>query len=655
MKSLLSFLFVVLFSIDGFAQSQQSDTIVTPTVVTNPNYARGATVAFGRLTVSGALASTIKEQGFCWSKNPEPTILDNRTTKYYSNNGNIYCINNLEPSTVYYMRAYAITTTNAVGYGNVIKVITIPKGTVAYSMTANVTGDNLTRLTAAASSAVDYYNNATSIKGLRLTVNFGSGTPTAEASYGGYMTFGPNASYQRTGTALHEMSHTIGVGQHTYWTNTSGSPLRNASQWLGERALKVVRFLDNNNTSNVNADSQHFWPYGINGAQEDNGTEILYYANSLMVEAFGEDGLPPTNGFATPYYAFESEDTVKYYIKNEDTGMGRDVSFMIENTDGSIANRVMTSDDVLANDSAAWYFSFNPVNCYYTLKNVATGKYFTYSNNSISLVTKATPQTGEYFQIMGARIPTVIGAFNTKGYWIIHPVNTLNPPCLIGSTNGKIATATFNIANSATTQRWLILSADDFTKIKQLNTPEETSPAVKATPISSSWIKLEWDAAANAQSYRIYRASYPDSIYSIIKDSYTSTTYDDLTGLKPNTIYWYRVHSLNGGGESLHAAPVKVITKKIGGADGDDGLTSINQLETMSFTLYPNPVKARQPVFIQNEYPMEDIKIEMTDISGKTIRPYSNDNNLVAPPAKGLYFLKIIHNGKIKICKLLVE
>ena len=61
-------------------------------VTTHEYIARGSTVMLGRSTVSG---SNIQEQGFCWSTSPEPTIDDNRSTKYHSHNGRIYVMENL--------------------------------------------------------------------------------------------------------------------------------------------------------------------------------------------------------------------------------------------------------------------------------------------------------------------------------------------------------------------------------------------------------------------------------------------------------------------------------------------------------------------------------------------------------------------------------
>lgn len=463
-----------------FAFMLANGTGTVPTVVTNPKFARGATMAFGRSTVSGVSTSALLERGFCWSTDPEPTVLDNRTTNYVLDNSNapVYKLENLTPATIYYMRAYAITKDYAVGYGDILKVITIPKGSVTYTLTSSVTnsGEHYPRIKSAIEDAVDYFNNLTSIQGHHLTVSYHSGTPTAEASYGGYLQFGANPAYQKTGTALHEMGHTIGVGQHWYWYNTSGSPLKVNGVWLGDRATEVVRFLDNNNSSTMKGDGTHMWPYGINGAHEDTGSEFLYIGNSLVHQALGEDGLPPNNGgFTTPSYTFDYSDGVKYYIKSEDESMGRNTSYLIEGSLRRITNKVMTADEALASDSAAWYFDFDPATCYYRIRNAATGKYFTYSStgtNGIRLVEKATPAAAENFQLMKARIDTKVTAgtnsFITRGYWITRPEKTGNPPTLAALATGFTSASTFNIQNTATTQRWLILTGDEVERFDEI-------------------------------------------------------------------------------------------------------------------------------------------------------------------------------------------
>ena len=471
-------------------------TGAVPTVTTHPFIARGATAAYGRNTVTGVLTSSLMERGFVWSTHPEPTIVDNRSVRYLTDKTGqpIFRMDNLQPSTVYYMRAYALTKEYAVGYGDIIKVITIPKGNIGYWFDGGLTGDNRTRVEAAIKSAVEYWNTHTSIRGLNLTVNYGSGTPTAEASYGGWMRFGPNASYQQTGTALHEMGHTVGVGTHHYWNNTSSSPLKVGGVWLGERATRVVRFLENDATATLKGDATHMWPYGINGAHEDTGAELLYIGNSLITQAVAEDGLPPTNGFSLPAYTFASNEGVKYYIKNESETRGLNTAYLVESAAGQLMYTDMSMSQALADDKAAWYLDFVPATGYYRIRNVATGKYFTYKSTGaygIGLVARTTPTTAENFQLMGSRSNKTIGsgatAFTTKGYWVVRPEQNLTPPAFVANTNGVTASAAFSIASSAETQRWIILSEENLTKFNQALSPS----ALPALPASAMKVRVE--------------------------------------------------------------------------------------------------------------------------------------------------------------------
>ncbi|MFC0875021.1 T9SS type A sorting domain-containing protein [Saccharicrinis sp. FJH2] len=471
-----------------------------PVVVTNPMCLRGATKAFGRSTIAGFAVSGLLEHGFCWSTSPNPTVLDNRTNSYFSHNGYIYKMENLTPSTVYYVRAYAMTKDYAVGYGDVLKVITIPKGTATYWYNYGGPDDADARIAAALEEATDYRNNLTSIKGLHITCSYGSGTPTADCSYGGSMRIGPNSAYQRTGTVLHEMEHAMGVGTHWMWYGPNSVLRSNGSRglWLGDRANNVVRFLENSNAGTVTGDAVHMWStgfasplnYGINGAQEDDGSELLYTANSLLIQALCEDGLIPTSGFSLPAYTLDTEDTIKYYLKSENAQTGRDDAFVVLEGSGNLVNRVMTAGQALVNDSAAWTFTFNPVNCYYTIKNVATGRYFTYrstGSNGISTVSRSQPYSADYFQLMEARVETKVGDLTKKGYWIIHPEAKSSPACLTAVATEVTSTSGFNIANTSTTQRWLLLSSGE---VEQL---DQTTPVtdLKADHKSDMWVYSE--------------------------------------------------------------------------------------------------------------------------------------------------------------------
>jgi hypothetical protein len=461
-----------------------------PTVKTFPEHSRGATLAFGKGSVSSI--STVKELGICWSTAHNPTIFDSRNTA--SKSATFICrMNDLLPQTVYYVRAYAITNGYAVAYGEEIKMVTLPKGVNTYSMNS-IPAEHYERINNAMSTAVNYWNNVTSIRSGK-EVNYGSGTPTAEASYGGWMRFGPLASYQQTGTALHEMAHTVGIGTHGLWTNAN---LHNTSTqlWLGERTTAVLNFmrtLTGETGTQIKGDTQHFWPYGINGAQEDTGSDLLYIINSMLVQAMGEDGLPATSAinFATPSYSLDIAEGDKYYIRNENPLSGRDSLYLVEAADGKIAVKQLTYFQATGNDSAAWHLIFNPATRYYAIQNAASGKFFYYKasgSNGIGLqAVSAVPVQAEgsrfsdgsgltasqlWFQLLASRIATPVGnngkTYSAKAFWIIRPGTvTETPPVFSLTAAGAPQVVSFDMANTAVAQRWILLSSAELLKFEQ--------------------------------------------------------------------------------------------------------------------------------------------------------------------------------------------
>ena len=466
----------LLFATSLLAQAQ------APTVTTDTRFARGATMAFGRSTTK-ANGSPIAEQGFCWSESPTPTVDDFTTTEYLTNNGRIYWMKDLKPATIYYARAYAKAESGDVGYGDVIKIVTIPKATINLSLRSTDNAEADARIHAAAQTAKEWWTNLTSMRGFSPSVGYVSGVPTADCSYGGWVRVGDNASYQRAGTIMHEWLHGIGVipWANTEWArfnlragrSTAAGFETGSGLWLGDRVTEVLRFWDNNNTSQLNGDYQHMWPYGINGAQEDNGTDVLYIGNSLVCQALGEDGLQFTNSsYAEPYYSFDYVDGQKYYIKNEATTRGLYTAYLVETNNRTLQWKTMTEEEALADDHAAWYIHFTSSNQYYQLQNAATSNYMTYSSNSFRTATRSNgPTSADNLHLMRGRVDVTLGTGTTaqhhRGYWFISPTNNWTPPALVANTNSATAAATFNIANNATTQRWLLLTADN---INQLST-----------------------------------------------------------------------------------------------------------------------------------------------------------------------------------------
>ncbi len=263
------------------------------TLSTDTVFAAGATNLFVAGKIIDPKGVPLKEVGLCISKNTNPTIADTRQPAASPNEQSLFLrINNLEPATEYHIRAYATNIYNATAYGEDVKVATIQKGNVTYTLEQNAapTAEEqaaYTRIKAAFDEAMIYYNNYTSItKTLRVTYN--PGVPTADATIAGNIRVGSNTGYQRTGTALHEIAHAVGVGQHWMW---SSNHIINGI-YQGYHANKLLRFMTRNPAEALKGDNLHFWPYGINGASEDSGAEILYITNVLIIQGMKKDGLP---------------------------------------------------------------------------------------------------------------------------------------------------------------------------------------------------------------------------------------------------------------------------------------------------------------------------------------------------------------------------
>jgi hypothetical protein len=442
-------------------------TYAQPTVVTDTRFARGATMAFGRIKSANANGSIITKRGFCIAENPNPTIADSISTKTISNSGTIYYFENLKPATKYYMRAYA-TNSSGTGYGEVIKFYTLPMGSITYWYNNGGDAAANKRINDALTNACSIFSNLTSIK-KNFSVGYSAGTPTADCNYKDdpWINMGANSSYQRTGTIMHEMQHGLGViGYSTQW---SGSILRSGNgtgDWLGDRVSSFLDFWDNQTGSRLHGDNQHMWPYGVNGAHEDDGSLKTYYANAMIGQALGEDGLEHrSNTFADPCYVFNQEDTVKYYLKNESEDRGFYTSYLIPTDKGQLRWREMSGAEAQKNDSAAWYVTFTPGNQYYQFKNVATGQYLTYSS-SFKTISRDAITSAENFHLMKGRTDVGTGTYAKRGYWLIHPTGNQSPNCMQAGLNNTVTSTTFNRANTATIQRWLILTAAEMEEVE---------------------------------------------------------------------------------------------------------------------------------------------------------------------------------------------
>lgn len=469
---------------------------------TNKYVATGATQALVRATTTG---SNILERGVCWSTERNPTVLDERTTKSFSLNGTIFHIKGMKPATVYYVRPYVMNKTYTVAYGDEIKVVTHPAGGCSWSWNEGAPDEAAnTRCRNAMRETIEYFNEWTGIRGFHLNGNYGSETPTADCSYGGWMRIGPKAAYQAIGTVLHETGHGVGVGTHWVWNNctytreTNG----NSGKWLGRAANDVYRFLENRYTDDVyfKGDKTHGWgnnatyDWLVNGADKDKHLELQYIGGMCIMYGLFLDGLCPTssynNGIAG--YTYNFDDNKKYYIMNKNAERGLGEGLLSQRSTTVVWKPCLTQEEI--NDSAAWYMEFVPTKGYYMFRNAISGRYLSRSTMTTSMTTKKTtsPSTTEQFQLMPDRTDVTIGAgdktVTTHGYWFTW--NDGNNKAVSAKAlsekvgYGTLEQVTFNFSDSATMQQWIIISEDELKDyhdaavalgIRNINTNDEAT------------------------------------------------------------------------------------------------------------------------------------------------------------------------------------
>jgi autotransporter-associated beta strand protein len=141
----------------------------------------------------------------------------------------------------------------------------------------NWPSDKRAAIVSAMNEAVSVYN-ANGFFDKRVTANYNASVPTAQASYSGWIDFGGSISSR---VALHEISHTLGVGQVPAW-NTN----RTDNKWTGAYGVARVKLYDGASAV-LNADTMHFWPYGLN--YDDENTPTKWNRHCRMVSAMRRD------------------------------------------------------------------------------------------------------------------------------------------------------------------------------------------------------------------------------------------------------------------------------------------------------------------------------------------------------------------------------
>ena len=475
-----------------------------PKVTTDPRYAVGRNIAFGRSTVSGG---NILEQGFCFSStNKMPTVADERSSRYLDHVGYIHVLDNLTPGTTYYIRAYAVNTNFRVGYGDVLRIHTLPAGSFGYNFNATGDAEIDARIQGSMDALIGYWNQTTSLTGFRPTANYNAGVQTADCSYGGWIRFGPKEDYQSTGTAMHEALHGIGVGTHSSWTahESSGS----YGTWYGKRAARLARFWDNDEGEYITGGGTHNWAtngnsmtsFTVNGAHEDAHSDLQYYGCGLLAQAMCEDGMVPANGGFLPGYCLQHKDDTKYYIRNTGEHYGlQSPAYLTASGTALRWTKYASEADVANDDMAAWYIDFDPATQYYYFRNAGTGRYLSFGSSAFNAAgtgKNAYTQIHLHLGWWDASFASGSEAINMDTYYLMHPASTATPTCLTASASGNVATTAYSPAENLTTARWMILTREQAEAVSALARDTEVKPNPQ-------------DPAATAYGYDITGAMAP--------------------------------------------------------------------------------------------------------------------------------------------------
>jgi hypothetical protein len=141
-------------------------------------------------------------------------------------------------------------------------------------------------ITAAMDTALAYYNCYTDIT-KQVNVSYVPSVATADGNINGSMRFGSNTFYMDYRTAMHELSHTVGVGQASNWRSFVVGGLFTGTNANAELAA-INQTLQTPVDTELHADNNHFWPYGIN-QQNEVKSEADLIAHCRIVRAMRRD------------------------------------------------------------------------------------------------------------------------------------------------------------------------------------------------------------------------------------------------------------------------------------------------------------------------------------------------------------------------------
>jgi len=149
---------------------------------------------------------------------------------------------------------------------------------------ANPTADQAdayTRIESAMTLAVKRYSRLSVHASKSLNVQYVPSVNSADGNFNGNLRFGSNRSYMNERAALHEIAHTLGIGQ-TKAFNTRCS----TNNWPS--ATNLIKTWDGANAK-ISCGGGHIWPYGLNYDKEWSETNANRHCQ--LIDAMLVDGL----------------------------------------------------------------------------------------------------------------------------------------------------------------------------------------------------------------------------------------------------------------------------------------------------------------------------------------------------------------------------
>ncbi|KAF2672502.1 hypothetical protein BT63DRAFT_438283 [Microthyrium microscopicum] len=144
---------------------------------------------------------------------------------------------------------------------------------------ANPTADQAdayTHIESVMRTAIARYSKYATRPNKNITVQYVPSVATADGNFNGNLRFGKGRQYMNERTALHEIAHTLGIGQTKAFDTRCA-----ANNWPS--GTKLLRTWDGPNAK-INCGGGHIWPYGLNYDKEMSETNAVRHCSMYLNE-----------------------------------------------------------------------------------------------------------------------------------------------------------------------------------------------------------------------------------------------------------------------------------------------------------------------------------------------------------------------------------